>query len=341
MANLHVIIGEDDYLVAETAKKLAGGVSGAALEIIDSVSSANAEQQLRDIAEADASYSTPPFLEPVKTTWWKNVGFLPCRGAKAPAQDVLDALLRLARRFAASPLGENQRFVLSGPRLDQRGEFAKLLKSAGAEIAVFAAGKPWERARAAVVRAVDLAAEMNMKFEPGAADAFIARVGADARSVASELGKMRDYLGPGRHTVSIADVDEVASQGVGVEPELWAVTDAIGARDFARASDALARFSQESGFAVLMTTVIEKFFRQLVELKDAKEKGKEGLLAESMSPWAAKKNSGFLRNWSLQELRAARARFMALREKAVSSSASVDALVVKEVAQACRRRGAR
>ena len=192
MANLHVIIGEDDYLVCETARKLSAGASGTALEVIDSNCSTNADLQLRDIAEADASYSTPPFLDPLKVTWWKNVGFLPCRGAKAPAQDVVESLCRLARKFAASPLGENQRFILSGPRLDQRGEFAKLLKSAGAEIAVFAAGKPWEQARSAVARATEMAAEAGLKFKPGAANAFVARVGPDTRSIASEIANMRD-----------------------------------------------------------------------------------------------------------------------------------------------------
>lgn len=342
MSQIHIVIGEDDYLVSETARKLVGDVSGTALEVVDSSGSTNADLQLRDVAEADASYSTPPFLDPVKATWWKNVGFLPCRGAKAPAQEVVEALCRLARRFAASPLGDNQRFVLSGPRLDQRSEFAKLAKAAGAEIVVFAAGKPWEQMREAVVRAAEAASGLGLEFAPGAADAFVARVGPDTRSIMSELSKMRDYLGEGGRTIRAADVAEVTSQGVGVEPELWAVTDAIGERNFAKAAEAMRRFEDESGFAVLMTSVVEKFFRQLAELKDAADKGKISEATEGMGQWAVKKNLGFARNWSLAELRAARARFMRLREAAVSSSGAVDALVVKEVAQACGRgRGAR
>ena len=58
MANLHVIIGEDDYLVGETAKKIVG--DGVGLEVVDSMNSTNAELQLADIREADASFSTPP-----------------------------------------------------------------------------------------------------------------------------------------------------------------------------------------------------------------------------------------------------------------------------------------
>ena len=40
MANLHVSIGEDDYLVGETAKKTVG--DGVGLEVVDSMNSTNA-----------------------------------------------------------------------------------------------------------------------------------------------------------------------------------------------------------------------------------------------------------------------------------------------------------
>ena len=84
MANLHVIIGEDDFLVGETAKKLIG--DGVGLEVIDSMNSSNADLQLKDIREADASFSTPPFLDPKKVTWWKNVHFLPGGGKKGASE---------------------------------------------------------------------------------------------------------------------------------------------------------------------------------------------------------------------------------------------------------------
>ena len=145
-----MIIGEDDYLVQETAKKLIGE-AGPALEVIDSNAAANAELQLRDIVAADASFSTPPFLDPVKVTWWRNVGFLPCGGRGGPSEAVKTALEKFARKLAANPLPENQRFILSGPRLLQTSVFAKTLKGA-AEMAVFAAGRPWEQARAAAER---------------------------------------------------------------------------------------------------------------------------------------------------------------------------------------------
>ena len=328
MANVHVIIGEDDYLVGETAKKIVG--DGVGLEVVDSMNSTNADLQLADIREADASFSTPPFLDPKKVTWWKNVHFLPGGGKKGASEDVKEALEKFAKRLAATPLPENQHFVLSGPRLLKTSVFAKTL-AASAEMVVFAAEKPWEAARNAAVRVIDLASEMNLAFEPGAAEKFVSVVGTDSRSLMSELGKMRDYLGADAHAITAADIEEISSQGYGVEPEVWDVTDAIGRRDLAAALSALRKFELENGFAVFMTGIIEKFFRQLVDVKNGKTAG--------MNPYAVRKNEGFLRNWTLNELRVARARFLLLREKVVSGTTSGDILVVNELVRVVRRRG--
>ena len=326
MANLHLIIGEDDYLVSETAKKVVG--DGVGLEVIDSANSTNAELQLADLQEADASFSTPPFLDPKKVTWWKNVHFLPGGGKRQPAEEVKVALEKFAGKLVAEPLPENQHFILSGPHLLKTSVFAKTLSTA-AEVVTFAVGKPWEQTKNAVVRVIDLAAEMNLKFEPGAADLFVSRVGTDSRSLMSELGKLRDYLGKASHTITAADIADVSSQGIGVEPEVWAITDALGERNLEKCLAATRRFEQENGFAVLVTTVVEKFFRQLIDVKNGRTEG--------MNPYAVRKNTGFLRNWSLNELRVARWRFLTLREKVVSSSGSADVLVIAELVRVCRR----
>ena len=335
MANLHVIIGEDDYLVSETAKKIVG--DGVGLEVIDSVNSTNADLQMADLQEADASFSTPPFLDPRKVTWWKNVKFLPQGGVGGPSQEVKAGLEKFAAKLVRDVLPENQHFILSGPKLLMTSIFAKTLKKS-AEIVTFASGKPWEAVRNAVVRVIDLAAEMGLSFESGAADRFVAHVGTDSRSLVSELGKMRDYLGNGRKTITAADIAEITSQGVGVEPAIWSVTDALGERNLDETLTAVRRFEQENGFAVMMTTVIEKFFRLLVELKDARERGKLDEATEGMAPYAIKKNVGFLRNWTLNELRIARYRFLTLRERIVSSSGSADVLVFPEIVRVCARR---
>lgn len=324
---LHVIIGEDDYLVGGTARKVIG--DGVGLEVIDSMNATNAELQMKDLRAAEASFDTPPFLDPKKVTWWKNVHFLPGGGGrKAASEDVKAALEKFAAKLAASPLPENQHFILSGPHLLKTSIFAKTL-STSAEMVVFAAEKPWEAAKNAVVRVIDLAQEMGLKFASGAAEKFVSVVGTDTRSLMSELGKMRDYLGTESSSITAADIEEVTSQGYGVEPEVWDVTDAIGRRDLNAALGAMRKFELENGFPVFMTGIIEKFFRQLIDVKNGKTEG--------MNPYAVRKNEGFLRNWSPAELRAARARFLMLREKVVSGTASGDVLVVSTLVRVMRR----
>ena len=321
--NVHVIIGEDDYLVGETAKKTVG--DGVGLETIDSAGSTNAELQLADLVRADESFSTPPFLDPRKVTWWKNVHFLP--GGKS-SEEVKEALEKFAAKLASATLPENQHFILSGPHLLKTSVFAKRLAGV-AEVVVFAAEKPWEAARGAVVRAIDAAGEMGLKFRPGVAEKFVATVGADARSINSELAKMREYLGKGADTISGEDVEEISSPGANVEPEVWDVTDAIGRRDLGAALAAMRKFELESGFAVFMSGIVEKFFRQLVDVAAGRTDG--------MNPYAVRKNQGFLRNWSPTELRVARARFLQLREKVVSGTQSGDVLVVTTLVRVMRR----
>ena len=330
---LHVIIGEDDYRVGEIARKVIG--DGVGLEVIDSNNSGNEETRLRDIREADASFSTPPFLDPRKVTWWKNVGFLPSGGGKRGDEEkvseaVKEALERFTAKLVAEPMPENQEFILSGPKLMATSVIAKRLKAAG-EFVSFAAGKPWEARRNAVVWAIDAAKELGLAFADQAAEAFVDVVGTDSRSIVSELGKMRDFLGAGNTLITRAAIDEITSQGVGVEPTLWSVTDAVGARNLPAALEAIRRFEAEKGFAIMMTTVLERFFRELAELKDAQEKGKTALATEGMAPFAAKKSLGFCAYWRLNELRAARARFMRLREQAVTVTDNADVLVVAEL----------
>ena len=335
--NVVLIVGEDDYLVSEAAKKVVG--DGVGLELFDSNSASNAELQLRDLRAVEESFLTPPFFDPKKTTWWKNVNFLPHQGKGAPSEEVKAALEKFAAKVAASVLPENQRLLITGPKLKMDSVFAKTLKGV-AEVIEFKTGKPWEQQKNAVMRVNDLAAGMNLTFAPGAAERFVSVVGCDSRSLMSELAKMREFLGKETHVIDEAAVEEITSPGIVAEPEIWSVTDAVGARDLGAALKALRRFEQENGFAVFVSGAIERLFRQLAELKDAEERGCFDAASEGMASFTARKLRGFLPRWRLPELRAARKRFLTLREKAVTSGDSVDTLVVTEIARTCgiRRR---
>ena len=342
--NLHVIIGEDDYLVAEAAKRIIG--DGVGLEVVDSNTATNEELQLKDLRAVEESIMTPPFFDPKKTTWWKNVHFLPGGGrgkgegdsSSRVSEAVKEALLAFAKRLAGAPPPDNQHVILSGPKLLTTSVFAKTLAPC-AEMIIFEKPKrAGDVAEEALARVLERAETMGLKFAPGAAERFVARVGGDTRSIVNELGKLRDYLGGEKRAIAGADIDELTSPGVGVEPVMWAVTDAISARDAARALQAVAPFEGENGYAVMMTTLVEKHLRQLVELKAAAEVGQFDAAAANMPPWAARKMQGALRNWTLNELRVSRMRFLALRERCVvSSGGNLDAAVTIELVRALSR----
>lgn len=321
--NLHLIVGEDDYLVTAAARKL---LQGYAVEEIDSNGATNAEAQLKEIAKARESFLTPPFLEPNKATWWRNVRFLP--GADKLAEAVKTALEALAGEMAANPLPDNQRMVITGPKLLKTSLFAKALQPV-AEIAVFTPLKGRAAIQQAVATAIDHAQELGIGFEPGAADALVSRVGTDTRSLMMEVSKLRDYLGENRKTITREDVDLLASPGAGMEPDFWAITDAIGARDAKRALAAVDQFAGDNGFAVMITTTIERFLRQLIDLE---------LLEGTLAPFQVQKLRAFKRNWTLNELRSARFRFMNLRERAVTGGEAAGELVYTEIVRACAAR---
>lgn len=340
--SVHVIIGADDFQVAELAKKIIG--DGLGLEVVDSLTSTNADLQLADLRRVKESVATPPFLDPKKTTWWKNVHFLPGGGKaggedgkKGVSADVSEAMLKFVEWLGGLSLPENQQFILSGPHLLKGSKVMKALAEF-AELVILAADKPKDAERKAVARVIDEAQELGLTFAPDMAEAFVRRVGTDLRSLLSELVKMRTYLGPGEDVVTAVAIEAVTSPGVGVEPNVWGITDALGARDVAKVMRAVDGFEGESHFDVLLTTVVERFFRQLLSLKEAEASGQlENALSEWPS-WMANRQRGFLRNWSLGELRLARARFFKLREQAVSGVVSdVLSLAVITLVRVCRR----
>lgn len=355
-ANIHLIVGEDDYLVEAAARKILGAavepsLRATAVETIDG-DAGNQEEQLAALGACRASVQTPPFLDPVKLTWWRNVTFLPgAARTGSPASDVKQALEAFAADLAAHPLPSNQVLIVSAPKLLKTSVFAKTFRTFAQVVEFASGGKSRDRVDAALSRLPDLAAEEKLTFAPGADQAFISKVGTDTRIIVSELAKMRTYLGDERSEVTAADVAEVSSVG-GEEPELWDVTDALAQRSPVRLLKTLARFDGEPGFGILLSTVTEKFFRELIVYRDALDNGwltpygswaknvPPDVLADldaagigpnaARNPWAVKNGARNAKAFTLMELRTARFRMLQARERLVSSSAD-DAFVAQEL----------
>ena len=348
--NIHLIVGEDDFLVETSARKIVSAAvpeefRASAVETVNG-DAGNAEDQLRSIHECEASVQTPPFLDPVKLTWWRGVSFLPGggRGGKI-TDDVKEALEKFAKGLSATPLPDNQHLVITAPKLLATSIFAKTFKGF-AEMLVFPSeARAGKRQAAALALLPDLTETEGISFAPGADHAFIAKAGSDTRTIVSELAKLHSYLGSETTVATAAHVAEITSPGGG-EPELWDVTDAIGERNPARLIAVLRQFAAGGDkIGILLATVTEKFFRELIVYRDAIDHGwlTGGSWSSSIpenvrrqlddagvgpgaakNPYAARKAAAHARNYSPIELRTARWRILRAREKLVSSEASDD-----------------
>lgn len=350
-ANIHLIVGDDDYLVEATAKKLIASavpedLRNSAVEIVNGDAGAQ-DTQMASLRECEASVQTPPFLDPVKLTWWRNVTFLPGNGRLA--ENVKVALEKFAKSLAANPLPPNQHLVITASGLLMTSIFAKTFKTC-ADVVTFAAGKrAKDRRDAALLNLPGLAKDEGLAFAAGAAEAFIAKVGCDTRTIISELAKMRTYLGDEKNSVTIADITAISSPG-GEEPELWELTGAVGDRNLPLTMKLLNEFAGTKGFGILLSTVMEKFFRDLCVYRDAVDHGWITLhgwardLAEEtiallddagIGPNAeargfiTRKNAQASKNYTPRELRVARHRMLTVREKLVSSTATDDTVIAE------------
>lgn len=355
--NIHIIIGEDDYLVSEAAKAVLNAAVPAelretAVETVDG-EAGNMDDQLASLRSCRDSVDSPPFLDPVKLTWWRNVTFLPGggRGGKI-SEDVKSALEKFAKDLVSRPIPSNQTLLITAPKLLQTSVFAKTLKDIAAFEVFAGESKASKRLESALVRLPALAKAAGVEFAPGSERAFLMRTGADTRTIVSELDKLATYLGDEKRPVTADDIAEVTCVSGG-EPEIWELTDAVSRLDASRALTVFGAIAGDSGAPVLAATVLEKFFRELSVCRDALDKGfldargnwKNGLPpataadldAAGVGPGAGK-NAWAMRNLAQQavrfdtrQLRVCRYRMLDLREKIVSGRADATSVEMEIV----------
>ena len=325
-----LIVGDDDYTAeSEVKETIAAFVPedfrSSAVEMVSGAAT-NAESQLNSIRECLASIQTPPFLDPVKLTWWKDVSFLPGGGRGGKISDeVKEALERFAEGLVQNPLPDNQKLVITASKMLKTSIFAKKMKDLAEIKDCSIPDRSKDRAAAALARLPELAKRENLEFAQGADRAFIAKTGPNTRTIASELAKMRTYLGEDTHTITAADVAAITSAS-GDEIEIWELTDALASRNPARIISILRNFQGDSGWAIMLSTVIERWFRDLIVAKA----GGGG------DDWKSRKNAAAASGFTLTELRLARYRMLALREKLVSSQ-PVDEYVEMEILRTVKK----
>jgi DNA polymerase-3 subunit delta len=361
--NIYLIVGEDDFLVESAAKKIIDSsvpqeLRSSAVEVISGVCD-KADDQLSSIAECRSSVMTPPFLDPVKLTWWRGVSFLPGggRGGKI-TDDVKKALESFAASVTSSPLPKEQILVISATKLLKTSVFAKTLMKEAEFIEFVSEGK-WEKDKtaAALLRLPEMAKEEGLSFEAGADTEFISKVGHDTRTIYSELQKLKTFLGNENRPVTLNDVAEITSVSSS-EPELWEMIGAICSRKAQEILRIFYRFDQGSGFAIRLLNTLEKSFREMIVARyaiDNKYLSMGGVWSKKIPPeqieyldatgvgpntlktaWATRKIVVNANAFSLNELRQSRFRLLRLRERLVSGGS--EELIVTELLRIAKRK---
>lgn len=263
-------LGTDEALVKEAALKLAEALAPKdnefGLEIV-SGSADNADQATVVVARAIEAIQTLPFFGGDKVVWLQGVNFLG-ESQTAKAESTLSALDTLVG-ILEKDLPPDVTFLLSAGEIDKRRTFYKrLAKAAKVEVhdKLDTTKAGWETA--VMGHVADRAAARGLKFQGGALERFVLRVGADTRSIDSELEKLSLFVGSRPATED--DVAAITSQSHA--GYIFDIGEAIGKRDLPRTLQ-LIDFQLrrgENAIGLLLAAIVPKV-RNLLHARDIVE----------------------------------------------------------------------
>ncbi len=348
---LHLICGDDDYLVGEEARALVDQNVPASdrafgLERIDGACAVIGDA-LSAIDRAEEALYTAGFFGGGKWVWLHNASFLTGGRNRVVAESaaVSERLARFLETLKKNPLPEGHVLLVTAPAVLRASVFFKYFKTAGAVSDLGSGGKPWEKEKNAAARLDSLLERFGLTMNAEVKKHFLAKTGSDTRIIVSELEKLRVYRNaPG--AVSVDDVRQITS--VAAEAEIWELRDAVGRRSARAAMEVMDAFRGETGAGIAFASMLLNQMTDLLIVREGLDRGwvsaqgwslpPEGrALAESLqsgvfqaAPFILKKNVEQAANYSLQELRAGRHYALELREKLVSGS--LDEWVLLETA---------
>lgn len=341
---LHLICGDDDYLVAQAARELVNRLvpetdRDFGLEMIDGRRD-TADEASKTVDACIESIQTPGFFGAGKVTWLKDATFLTGGGRVSETAAAKSAVEKLTG-VLKSGIPEGQSLIISTVKVLRTSVFFKTCQKSG-QIVDFGSGqKKWELEKSAGQRLQSLLEKAGLSMEEEARTEFLNRVGFETRLLAQEIEKLALYVGDRK--VTAGDVREITS--IGKEAEAWDLLDAFGERNAANVARTLGRLSGQKGIGIMLSAMLEKNIRELLVLREAYDRkwvyggtggacGWQNALPpeaavlldtlpvnpKTMNAWALKKRLPHALNYSLQELRVARYRILDLREKLVSTS---------------------
>ncbi len=269
---LYLIHGDDDFLVAEEARKIiAELIPKDALEFgLETIegSAANQGEAAQIFCRLFEALQSHSFFASEKVVWWRDTNLL---GASPTASGaaVAESLISL-NELLKDGIPQGVSLVITATELDGRKGVVKTLQKTG-KVVSFKNDpyKPQENESQALQFAHEITGKLGRKLSHGAARLIVEMAGNDCRTIRSELEKVASYAGD-RQMLEESDVQAIGSWRPG--GVVWDLPDAIGERNLAKALDVLQNliFLGESPVALIFAIIAR--VRLLLLLRTLTEK---------------------------------------------------------------------
>ncbi len=234
------------------------------------------------IGQCLQSLNTAGFLTGEKLVWLRDANFLQ-DSVVGRSETVKNALARLGEQVKQGLMTGNI-LLITAPAIDKRFSFYKACQGA-AEVIEFA---PPTKGKAvlqdAMARLDGLLLESGLSMAEQVRQAFLERVGLQTRQMASEVDKLRNYLGD-REEVTRSDIGEITSAHR--EAVAWDLADAFGRRQLGRALKITRQllFQRESAFALI--AMLESRIRDLIVYREALDTGQLRIVQQGKVAWSS------------------------------------------------------
>jgi DNA polymerase-3 subunit delta len=266
--SLFLYFGNDEYRVTvaarETVDKLVPADRQAlGLEIVDGRAD-NAAGAVSAIDRCLEAVRTVGFFGAGKVVWLRDANFF--GDTRTGGAEAVKERVATLTEAVKTGLPDGQILVISADKVDKRFAFYKACSQAGEvhEFAVPSKGRDAEAQAADFVSG--LLAREGLRMGRDVMMAFIARAGVESRTLAGEVEKLALYLGE-RKKVEVADVAAVSTGGRDIL--VWALGDAVGARDLPKALAALRQLLFQKENAIGLLFILQSKLRELILLREA------------------------------------------------------------------------
>ncbi len=333
---IHLFVGKDDFLKTEGAKNIIRDTIPASerdfgVETIDATCN-KGEEVLQTLDRLREALFTSGLFGGAKVIWLREANFLPgSTGRAVESQAAKDAVNDFCEMLQHTPIPEEHTFIITTSSFPKTTRFAKWVSKTGTIIECGKELRSYQVLEAALERLDQLLPRTSLTMSPPVRNAFAKRVGADTRTILSELEKLEAYISPSR---PVTEEDVALLTAITNTAEPFDLIDALQNRNTLALSRLITLLRTDKDSAFPAAAVILNTFNDLCAIRNALQRNfisSDGIwtiasekLPERLSRingWAMKRLLAAANRFTLNELRAARHYLVEMRFRMVDSSA--------------------